>query len=254
MSDSSSAKPIRSPAVGTEQSVARSSGFGHEIRKIFLLFAKDMRIEWRSLDNIPGMFFFSLLVIVIFNFGFDFAAFQFADLGPGILWVAFTFSGVLSFRHSFALERDSDCLQGLMLAPLDAGSLYLGKLLANITSMVIVEAMILPLAAVLFNTRLDTVFWDLGLVVLVHTVGFAAVGTLFGALTARTRRGDVLLPILLFSVSIPLMTSAVKTTAAIFSAQPALQRAATSWLTMASVFDVIFITAAYLTFEYVIEE
>jgi heme exporter protein B len=225
-----------------------------EARAVALICLKDLRIEWRNLDNLPAMFFFALLVIVIFSFGFDFAAFTFAQLGPGLLWVTFAFAGVLAFGQSFALERQADGLSGMMLAPIDPGSLYLGKLLANLVTMLIVEALVLPLCGVLFSARIDAVFWPLGLAILVHTIGFAAVGTLFGAMTARTRRGDVLLPILLFGISIPLMISAVKTTAAVFSDDPALRQAAGAWLTMASIFDVVFLTAAYVTFEYVIEE
>jgi heme exporter protein B len=142
----------------------------------------------------------------------------------------------------------------MMLAPVDSGSLYLGKLLANLVTMLIVEALVLPLSAVLFNAPIDAVFWPLGLAILVHTIGFCAVGTLFGAMTARTRRGDILLPILLLGISVPLMLSAVRTTSAVFTDQPALRETAAAWLTMASIFDVIFVTAAYITFEYVIEE
>jgi len=225
-----------------------------EARAVLRICLKDLRIEWRSLDNLPAMFFFALLVMVIFSFGFDFAAFSFQELGPGMLWVAFCFAGVLAFGHSFALERQADGLAGMMLAPIDPGSLYLGKFLANLVTMLIVEALILPLCAVLFSARIDAVFWPLGLAILVHTIGFAAVGTLFGAMTARTRRGDVLLPIMMMAISIPLLISAVRTTAAVFSDQPALKQAAGAWLTMASIFDVIFMTAAYITFEYVIEE
>lgn len=225
-----------------------------EARAVALICLKDLRIEWRNLDNLPAMFLFALLVMVIFSFGFDFAAFSFPQLGPGMLWVAFSFAGVLTFGHSFALERQADGLAGMMLAPIDPGSLYLGKFLANLVTMLIVEVLVLPLCAVLFSARIDTVFWSLGLAILVHTIGFAAVGTLFGAMTARTRRGDVLLPIMMMGVSIPLMISAVRTTAAVFSDQPALRQAAGAWLTMASIFDVIFVTAAYVTFEYVIEE
>lgn len=230
------------------------SWFLREAGKALLVWEKDLRIEWRSLDNLPGMFFFSLLVLVIFNFGFDFASADFVRVGPGILWVAFAFAGVLAFAHSFALERDGDCIQGLMLAPVDAGSLYLGKMLANFTAMAIVEAVVLPLCGVLFDFDVVAVAGPTAIVLVVHTLGFASVGTLFGALTARTRRGDVLLPILLFSVSVPLMISAVKATASALAGRGVFEGAAGTWLTMAAIFDIIFVTAAYLTFEYVIEE
>jgi heme exporter protein B len=230
------------------------SAIGREAAKALRIWAKDLRIEWRSLDNLPAMFFFSMLVLVIFNFGFDFQTADFRDLGPGVLWVAFSFAGVLSFAHSFALERDGECIQGLMLAPVDPGTLYLGKLMANFSAMLIVEAALLPLSAVLFNYNLPAVAGRLALVVLVHTFGFATVGTLFGAMTARTRRGDVLLPILVFSVSVPLMIAAVKTTAAVLAGAVLAEGDARTWLTMAAIFDLVFVTAAYLTFEYILEE
>jgi heme exporter protein B len=222
--------------------------------KALAIFRKDLRIEWRNLDTLPAMFFFSLLVLVIFNFGFDFVNADFRDLGPGVLWVTFSFSGVLSFGHSFALERDGDCIQGLMLAPIDPGSIYLGKMLANLTSMLIVEGVVLPLCAVLFNHDISSAAGPLAVVMLVHTVGFAAVGTLFGAMTARTRRGDVLLPILLFSLSVPVMISAVKCTGAVLAGGPLFAGLTRAWVTMAAVFDAIIVTAGFLTFEYVIEE
>jgi len=230
------------------------SAIRREIGKAIAVCGKDLRIEWRNLDNLPAMFFFSLLVLVIFNFGFDFATADFLLLGPGVLWVAFSFAGVLAFGHSFTLEREADCIQGLIIAPIDPGTLYLGKMLANLISMLLVEAVILPLCGVLFNFDLLEVLGKLSLVVLVHTLGFASVGTLFGAMTARTRRGDVLLPILLFSVSVPLMISAVKTTAAALGGDADPTGAARAWLIMAAIFDVVFLAASYLTFEYVIEE
>jgi len=239
------ARPVRQGAL---------AGISREVRKALAVCGKDLRIEWRNLDNLPSMFFFSLLILVIFNFGFDFAATDFSRIGPGVLWVAFTFAGVLSFGHSFALERDADCIQGLRIAPLDMGTIYLGKLLANCLSMLMVEAVMLPLSALLFNVNLIPAAGRLAVVVLVHTLGFAAVGTLFGAMTTRTRRGDVLLPILTFSLSVPLMISAVKTTAAALSPAAALDPMARAWLTMACLFDLVFVTAAWLTFDYVLEE
>jgi len=250
MSTQGRAVPLdaRAPARGTLTSARR------EAAKVLLICRKDLAIEWRSLDNVPAMFFFSLLVLVIFNFAFDFPTADFLLLGPAVLWVTFSFAGVLAFGNSFALERDADCLQGLRLAPVDPGTLYLGKLMANCISILIVEAALLPLSAVLFDYDLFAIAGPLGLVVLIHTIGFASNGTLFGAMTARTRRGDVLLPILLFAVSVPVMFSAVSTTAAALAGVSPFAGTPGTWLVMAGIFDVIFITAGYLTFEYVIEE
>jgi len=244
-------------AVGLEARAPARGALGaarREAAKVLLICRKDLAIEWRRLDNLPAMFFFSLLVLVIFNFGFDFPAADFLLLGPAVLWVTFTFAGVLAFSHAFALEREGDCMEGLKLAPVDSGTIYLGKLMASTLSILIVEAAVLPLSALLFDYDLAACAGPLGLVVAVHTLGFASNGTLLGALTARTRRGDVLLPILLFAVSVPLMFSAVATTATALAHAPLFAGAAGTWLVMASVFDVIFITAGYLTFEYVIEE
>ncbi len=218
------------------------------------MWRKDLRIEWRNLDNLPAMFFFSLLVLVIFSFGFDFSTADFTHLGPGVLWVAFTFAGVLSFGHSFSLEQEGECIQGLLLAPVDPASLYLGKMMANVTSMLIVEAALLPLSAVLFDYGLGGILLPMIPVLLAHTLGFAAIGTLVGAMAVRTRRGDVLLPILVFSLSVPLMISAVKTTGAVLLGERLVGGPAGAWLVMAIIFDLVFITAACLTFEFVLEE
>jgi len=234
--------------------VGPAHGLVSEVGKVILIWRKDLAIEWRNLDNLPAMFFFSMLTLVIFNFGFDFFNADFRDLGPGVLWVAFSFSGVLAFGHSFAIEREGDCLFGLLLAPVDPGTIYLGKLLANCTSMLIVEAAVLPLCSIMFNHDMTSQIGPLILVLLVHTIGFASTGTLFGAMTARTRRGDVLLPILLFSLSVPLMISAVKCTGAALAGESLLTGAPSAWLVLAVIFDAVFVTAAFLTFEYVIEE
>jgi heme exporter protein B len=231
-----------------------TSGLRLELRRIALVAGKDLRIEMRSLDNLPSMFFFALLVLVILSFGFDFATTSFTDMGAGVLWVAFVFPAVLSFGHSFALERDGECMQGLRLTPADAGSLYLGKLMANLVFMLAMETAILPLSAVLFGYDLLPILAPLALVIAVHSVGFCAVGTLFGAMTARTRRGDVLLPILLFSVSVPLMLAAVRTTSAVINGGGLWNGLTRTWILLALLFDLVFTTAAWLSFQFVIEE
>lgn len=221
-------------------------------RQAAAIWLKDLRLEWRTLDSLSGMFFFALLVLVIFNFTFDFSTVDFEELGPGVLWVTFTFAGVLSLSHSFVIEKDGDCMQGLLLAPVEPGAIYLGKTLSNLTMIFLVEAILVPLTAVLFNVSLAGKAGALALVLLVHTIGFAGVGTLLGALTARTRRGEVLLPLVLFSVCVPIIISAVNTTAVVLRGRPLGE--ASEWLTIAGAFDAIFVTASFLAFEHVIEE
>lgn len=230
------------------------AGLLREARKALLVCGKDLRIEWKSPDNLPAMFFFGLLVLVIFNFGFEAITPSFVDVGPGMLWVAFSFSGVLTFAHAFAVEREGDALQGLLVAPIDAGTLYIGKMIACFLSMTLVELAILPLSALLFDFNIVPVAGSLAVVVPIHTLGYAAVGTLFSAMAARTRRGDVLLPILLFSLSVPLMISAVRCTQAALAGGAIFTGPAGAWMAMACAFDVIFLAAATLTFEYVVED
>ena len=222
------------------------------LKQAVAIWLKDLRLEWRTLDSLSGMFFFALLVLVIFNFPFDFTTVDFTELGPGVLWVTFTFAGVLSLSHSFVIEREGECIQGLMLAPVEPGAIYIGKMLSNLTVIFGVETILVPLTAVLFNFPLSGKIGGLATVLLVHTIGFAGVGTLLGALTARTRRGELLLPLVLFSVCVPIIISAVKTTAVVMGGRPLAEAA--DWLTIAGAFDAIFVTASFLAFEYIIEE
>ena len=222
------------------------------LRQAWAIWMKDLRLEWRTLDSLPAMFFFALLVLVIFNFTLDFTSIPFQDLGPGVLWVTFTFSGILSLSHSFALEREDDCMQGLLLSPVEPGAIYLGKAMSNMTMILVVQVMLVPLTAVLFNFSLRGKVASMAAVLAIHTLGFAGVGTLLGAITARTRRGEVLLPIILFAVCVPIIISAVKSTAIVMAGRPLAE--AREWLTIAGAFDAILVSAAFLTFEFVIEE
>ena len=222
------------------------------LRKAGAIWMKDLRLEWRTLDSISGMFFFSLLVLVIFNFTFDFTTADFKEIGPGVLWVTFTFAGILSLSHSFVIEKEGDCMQGLLLAPVDPGSIYIGKMLSNLTMMLGVEVILVPLSAVLFNYPIYGKIGPLAVVLAVSTLGFAGVGTLLGALTARTRRGEVLLPLLLFSICVPIIIAAVQTTKVVMRGGPLSD--AKEWFMIAAAFDAVFVSASFLTFQFIVEE
>ena len=222
------------------------------LKKAWAIWMKDLRLEWRTLDSISGMFFFSLLVLVIFNFTFDFTSADFREIGPGVLWVTFTFAGILALSHSFVIEKDGDAMQGLLLAPIDPSAIYLGKMLSNLTMMLSVELILVPLSAVLFNFPIMGKLGALAAVLAVSTLGFAGVGTLLGALTSRTRRGEVLLPLLLFSICVPIIIAAVETTRAVM--RTGSLSGAKEWFVIAAAFDAVFVTAAFLTFEFIIEE
>ena len=221
-------------------------------RAVLLVAGKDLRVEWRSREQVVTLLFFALLVLVVFNFAFDFTIIDFVTLGPGVLWVAFIFSGVLAISRSFQSEREQDRIQGILLAPIDRSAFYLGKVAATVLFMAAVEAILVPIAVVMFNFRFSGRIGLAILALVLNTVGFAAVGTLFAAMTTRTRRGELLLPLLLFPAAVPVALAAVKTTNHLFAGRP-FERYA-SWLALSAAYDLIFLAAAVLLFDYVLEE
>lgn len=221
-------------------------------RVVGLVAARDIRSELRSREQIATLLFFSLLVLVVFHFAFDFTVIDFATLGPGILWVVFSFAGVLSISRSFQAEREDDRMQGVLMAPVDPSAFYLGKVAANLVFMAAVEAIVVPLAVVMFNFRFGPAVGLVILALILNTIGFAAVGSLFATMTTRTRRSELLLPLLLFPAAVPIALAAVKTTGHLLAGHP-LDRYA-SWLGMSAAYDVIFLAAAVLLFEHVVEE
>ncbi|NOX97092.1 MAG: ABC transporter permease [Nitrospirae bacterium] len=221
-------------------------------KKIGLIVWKDIIVEFRTKDLFSAMFLFSLLVVVIFNFAFAPGTENVSQLAPGILWVAFTFAGVLGLNRSFVFEKDSGSLQGLMLSPVDRGVIYLGKMIGNIIFIFLVELVSLPLFAVFFNLSLFHLIPRLALVLLVSTVGFASAGTLLAAISVNTKAREVLLPILLFPIIIPVIIGAVKSTGNILEGKPLVETL--SWLKLLTAFDIIFIIVSFLVFEYVVEE
>lgn len=219
-------------------------------RQLSAILGKELAVEWRTREALSAMLVFSLLVLVIFNFAFDLQGVDIQVLGPGILWVAFCFSGILGLGRSFASERDKGSLEGMLLAPVDRGAMYLGKAIANFLFIVVMEAITLPLFVILFNVAIEW-FPLVGYFVL-GTLGFAAVGTLLSAIAASTRMREVMLPVLLFPVLVPLLVASVKIT------QGALQHLQFSdyqgWFNLLVAYDAIFLTVAYMVFEFVVEE
>lgn len=221
------------------------------LRKVGAVAWKDLRAEWRTREMFSAMFVFALLIVIIFNFALELRVTNARALVPGILWVAFTFSGMLGLNRSFILEKDRGSLEGLLLCPVDRSAIYLGKMLSNMALMGIVEAFVLPITFVLFNMSFRTVPMLVAVVVL-GTLGFAGIGTLFSAMAVNTRAREVMLPLLLFPVAVPLMIAAVKLTAGVLDglAMAELSR----WWQLLVGFDVIFLTLSLMTFDYVIEE
>jgi len=218
--------------------------------KVLAIVHKDIIAELRTKEMFSSMFVFALLVIVIFNFAFEMRVANVKQVAPGVLWVTFTFAGMLGLNRSFILEKDKGCLEGLLLAPVDRSAIYFGKMLGNLIFMLVVEAIVLPIFWVLFNPPLFSP--ALILILVLGTLGFAGVGTLFSAIAVHTRAREVMLPILLFPIVVPLMIAAVKITGGLLDGQPLSEMR--NWLNLLVGFDIIFLTVSYMTFDYVVEE
>ncbi len=208
---------------------------------------KDIRCELRSKQTWMGMGMFALLVLVIFNFAFDLRVDNKAAIAPGALWVAFVFASLLGLGRTITAEREKGLMDRLLLCPVDRKAIYLAKLLGNLLFIGVVEVVALPVFAALFNVPL---FGALLPIVLLGTLGVATVGTLFSAMAAATQARELLLPILVFPLIVPVVIGAVRATGDLMVASPN----SPPWLGLMTAFDVIFLSVSMLTFEFVIKE
>jgi heme exporter protein B len=220
------------------------------LRQVFAIVQKDIATELRTKENLSAMIVFSLLVLVIFNFAFELQGVDITVLGAGVLWVAFTFSGILGLGRSFAAEKDKGSLEGLLLSPVDRGAVFLGKATSNLIFITVMEAVTLPLFALLNNAAIP--WWPIIPYIVLGTIGFASMGTLLGAVAASTKMREVMLPILLFPVSIPLLMAAVKLTGGALQSREFAE--ISNWFSILITYDVVFVVVAFLVFEYVVEE
>jgi len=233
-----------------ERAARRRRRLGGYLRAIGAVIWKDLAAELRSRELLGAMLVFALLVVLIFNFALELDVRSRATITSGVLWVTFTFAGTLGLNRSMAVEKDRGCLDGLLLAPVDRSALYFGKALGNLAFMLIVEAIVLPAYSILYSVNL----FHPGLlgVVLLGSIGYAAVGTLLASMAVQARTRDVLLPILLFPVVLPVLISAVKATNAVLLGLEAAEL--WPWLNLLIAYDVIFTSAAFMLFDFVVEE
>ena len=196
------------------------------------------------------MLVFSLLVILIFNFALELDISTRESVTSGVLWVTFAFAGTLGLNRSMSVEKDQGSLDGLLLAPVDRSAIYFGKVISNLVFMLIVEAIVLPVYSFLYNINLLQP--GLILILLLGSIGYIVVGTLLAAMAVQSRTREVLLPILLFPIVIPVLIAAVKASGG-FLAGDALA-AVRPWVNLLMVYDVIFIAIAFMVFDYVVEE
>ncbi len=220
------------------------------LQAVIAIVRKDLAAEWRSRELFSSMLVFALLVILIFNFALELDASARTSVTSGVLWVTFAFAGTLGLNRSMAVEKDRGCLDGLLLAPVDRAVIYFGKAISNLVFMLVVEAIVLPLYSVLYNTNL----LNPGLlgVVFLGSLGYVAVGTLLSAMAVQTRTRDVLLPILLFPLAIPVLIPAVKASAGFLQGVDYAE--IQNWITLLIVYDIIFVAIAFMFFDYVVEE
>jgi heme exporter protein B len=229
---------------------ASRSAYPAFLRALVAIVWKDLAAELRSRELLSAMFVFALLVILIFNFALELEPKTRASVTSGVLWVTFAFAGTLGLNRSMAMEKDRGCLDGLLLAPVDRSAIYFGKAIGNLVFMGIVELIVLPVYSVLYSTNLFQP--GLLLVILLGSVGYVAVGTLLASMAVQTRTRDVLLPILLFPLVIPVLIAAVKGSSGFLQGADMVD--IWPWINLLIVYDVIFTAVAFMVFDYVVEE
>jgi heme exporter protein B len=220
------------------------------LARVIAIFWKDLLTELRTREIIISVLVFSLLVLVIFSFAIGTGTGTTEAVAPGILWVALTFGGIIGLNRIFAVEIDNSRLEGLMLCPVDRSVIYWGKLAGSFTFMLVVAIIVTPIFLALFNFPIFLP--RLALIIVLALIGFASVGTLFSALAVNTRARDIMLPVLFLPVVVPVIVSAVKATGPVLAGEPWADML--TWLQILIAFDVIYLVAATLVFEYVIEE
>jgi heme exporter protein B len=222
------------------------------LRLVFAIAAKDIRAELRSRTALLSSVVFAALVLVIFNFARDPTAVAAVDLAPSILWVTFALAAMVALNRAFTIERENDALDGLLLAPVPRGSVFLGKLLANLAFVGAVEAVTLPLFVLFFNVSLGHALPGLVGLTLLATIGFVAVGTIFSAMAVRTRFAELMLPVLLLPFMVPPLIGAVQVTARLLAGRPLSEMI--GWLRLLALYDVVFVTICTMAFASVVDE
>ena len=228
-----------------------SEGAG-ALRTVWTIFAKDLRVEWRNREALSSMCVFGVLVVFLFNFSFNVGREEQLRMLPGLLWIAFAFAGILGFNRSFAAERENGCLDGLTLAPIDPGAIFAGKLLASVAFLGIAEAVVVFAAALWYNFSFIPALGRFVVILFCGTVGYAALGTLFGAVAANTRMREVMLPVLQFPVAFWILMLAID--ASSDALRGASARDVRAGIERVAGVSLVFTVASFLLFEYVLEE
>jgi heme exporter protein B len=209
---------------------------------------KDLRMEWRSKDAINSMLFFSLLVVVIFSFAFNPTAEQSRLIAGGLIWVAFLFAAVVALNQTWARELSNQVLDAYRVSPAPANALFLAKVLGNFLFVIVLEGLMAPLFVVFYQLRSVGPVWQLILIALFGTWALVVNGTFFAALSIRTRNREIMLPLILFPISIPALLAMVDSTTAILTGESVPD----FWIKLLVVYDVVFTSVCLLLFESVL--
>ncbi len=222
------------------------------LKQIAAIVWKDFVTELKTRELLSAMFIFALLVILIFIFSINLSIVKASEVGPGILWVAFLFAGTIGLNRSFMLEKENGCLMGLMLVPADRTTIYFGKLISNLIFLSIMELFILPLFMIFFNIDLLSHLGPLLVVVFLGTLGFCALGTLLSSLSANLKTREIMLPILLYPLLIPIIIGAVRMTGQILDGTELADMM--KWVGLTASFDIIYIGVSIMTIDHILEE
>lgn len=221
-----------------------------ELSRILAIARKDATAEWRTRANFNAVAFFSALMLLLFAFAVGPDADALRTAAPGIIWLTILFSGVLAFGRSYQAELENEALDTLLLYPGDRRSIFVGKVMANLAFVLLVEAIVVPLVAVLYGVPLLRSMPGLALVLVLGTLGFVTLGTFYSALSTRSRAREVLLPLLLFPMTVPLLIAASEATTALVTGNA--MGDAMTWTGVLVAFDVIFFVATFFAFEHIV--
>jgi len=211
---------------------------------------KDLLLEFRTKERISSLFVLSFLIVLVFVFALSPEQIQGPAIEAALLWVTLVFAGMLSLQRAFLLEQERGCFSGLLLTPVEPGTLFLAKMLSNVLFLLLVELIVAPLSLALFGVPFLPSLFMLPVVLLLCTVGFSALGTLFAAIAVRTRAREVLLPVMLLPLLVPLLIAAVKVTSAVLTGEEWYG----VWFHVLVAFDIIFVVTGWLIFSQVVQE
>lgn len=223
------------------------------LKHIALLVKKDALHEIKSGGAVVSMLVFSLLIVVLFSFATGQMLSSNRELGASILWVTILFSSTLGLNYAFSVDKQHHCLQALMLTPIDRGVIYLGKVISNLIFISIIELFTVPLFLTFFNYPILKSIIPLTLILFLGITGIVCVGTLLSAISTSTRKRDILLPLILFPIVIPVLIGAIRCTTLILNGR-SIRIEAFNWVTMLAAFDVLFLVVSFLIFEFILEE